>query len=428
MAARHFVRAGFVVAALSVAGASNLHANQVTNEECTEAWESSAASASCTGTAQAEYGNDCWVDADCDNAGVTVPWSVVRPLDEISQLSNCDGEPAVGECSGDEEPSEEPEQTLDEQCTEAWESSAASATCTGTSLGEYGNECWVDADCDNAGVTVPWSVVRPLDEISQLSNCDGEPTVGECSGDEEPSEEPEQTLDEQCTEAWESSAAFATCTGTSLGEDGNYWQEATDCSVEANCDNDGVNVPWFITRPLVEISLLSNCEGMPTVGECSDDGDEEEEEEQTLEEACREAWESSPSAEACVERAITERPNDTCRVDLNCTQDDGRVMRAIATWTTDKLAQLHYCQGPWLQPLPCNPTIEEQCIYNWNDSEASETCEATVTADGADWCEVDAMCQKEGYVVSDTISRPPAQIPQLKNCLGTLTVGQCPGE
>ena len=185
-------------------------------------------------------------------------------------------------------------------------------------------------------------------------------------------------------------------------------------------------MPWSLVRPLDEISQLSNCEGEPTVGECSDD-EEEQEEEQTLEEACREAWESSPSAEACVERAIIERPNDNCMVDLNCTQDDGRVMRAIATWTTDKLANLHYCQGPWLQPLPCNPTLEEQCTYNWNDSEASETCpEATITAEYE--CEIEAMCDKEGQLIPVSTMRSPAEVTQLKNCLGELTTAECSEE
>ena len=145
MAARHFVRAGFVVAALSVAGASNLHADQVTNEECTEAWESSPAYGTCkSGTSSAEAGNECWVDADCEYDGNPVYWSLVRPVDEISQLNNCEGEPTVSECSDDEEEQEE-EQTLEEQCTEAWESSAGSmpiATtrvkpCPGPSSGRW---------------------------------------------------------------------------------------------------------------------------------------------------------------------------------------------------------------------------------------------------------------------------------------------------
>ena len=71
-------------------------------------------------------------------------------------------------------------------CWEAWNDSSADASCsnehiTGTSMGGYSSECTVNALCTRNGPGLQNNSIEVnLNQVDDLSNCNGFLTVGSC--------------------------------------------------------------------------------------------------------------------------------------------------------------------------------------------------------------------------------------------------------
>ncbi len=312
----------------------------------------------------------------------------------------------------------------DEQCADAWAESEASATCTDTTaVVDVGDECSIETTCDKEGFPTPASIIRPLEDISELRACLATLTVGPCDG-LPPEDPPEPTPQEQCEEAWAESEASATCTDTTAEV-----AFGNECSIETTCDKEGYPTPASITRPLEDISELRNCLATLTVGPC-DEPPPEDPPELTPQEQCEEAFASSPAASVCEVREISPQFGGSyCKVDVDCTHTDGQVNRVLILRSLQDVALLRYCGMGTLSPGECQVVSkQEQCQDAWEESEASATCtDTTVTAEYGDTeCGIETTCDKEGFPTPASIIRPLEDISELRACLATLTVGPCP--
>ncbi len=156
-----------------------------------------------------------------------------------------------------------------------------------------------------------------------------------------------EVTDEQCADAWAESEASATCTDTTAVAD-----LGDECSIETTCDKEGYPTPASIIRPLEDISELRACLATLTVGPC-DGLPPEDPPEPTPQEQCEEAFASSPASNICEVLDIAPQSAGYCKVDVSCTEENGRTGRAIIIRSLEEVAELRYCGPGMLSPGLC---------------------------------------------------------------------------
>ncbi len=387
-------------------------------EECEDAFAESPAAGVCeVRTVKPQGEGYCWVDVDCTASnGRTGRAIIVRSVELTAELRYCgSGMLSPGLCPGESPP-------MEDQCSDAWSESQASATCSDTTITvEPGDECKIETTCDKEGFPTSASITRPLENISELHNCLATLTVGPCDDDGQP-----PAVLGECLDAWGESPASDTCGNPTVSMESG----GAECGIATTCYKDGGQHATSITRPPADISALLNCSGTLAIGECQENPDWPSQMKR-----CTDAWEESEASATCYGTTIAPIHGYACAIETLC-YADGTLTPGSITWSREYIPNLYNCAGDLRAADKCDeeeepeqaPDLLGQCLDAWGESPASDTCEGETTvsleSDGTE-CGIATTCYQNGGQNPTSITRPLADIATLSNCSGTLTAGEC---
>ena len=249
--------------------------------------------------------------------------------------------------------------------------------------------------------------------------------MGPCDEDEE---EPVSLL-EQCTDAWQESAAYQDCPNLFVEtENGD-----TECGIQGSCEAATAGYGYAgITRPVEVIADLTLCNGLLTVGpgQCGE-GDEAP---LPMTQQCQEAWAANPTSEECTGEYIESTLNHICGLLLSCADNSGTQIPASTVAMLADVPDLQNCNGT-LQIAPCveegddPPTEEAACLTEWVKSDASVSCawdhtewSESSAVSGGGYCEINVTCWKNdgGLNLQFAASFPLGHVHKLRNCNGVI--------